>query len=439
MGTGKKNTGRLFIKGLRIALVLIISGSIAVFLINIRPHPTRRTVAHPVTIVEAIKAHKTSQRMLIRAYGTVRSGENLSLTAEVRGRIVEMAPDFEEGIYFPKGAFLIRVDPRSYSLTVDRIRTEIERLDAELERISQEQKNLQSSMKLTNEDLHLSKAEYDRNLSLAKRKVVSQNLLDQSHQKWLISRQKTQEIRNSLALIKPRINLLNAQRKSALAQMKEALLDLERTEIRAPFDCRVAEKLAEKGQYMIAGKMLARLYNVGIMEVEVRIPPQDIIWLHFDSGGSINLKGEPPAKARVTFSAAEQKIHWQGFVSRIKGQMEEATRTLPVVIELMDGHPGTGHPPVPGMFVTVEIVGKQVDDLFLLPQEAVHENSSVYVVEDGIVHIKPVKVFRRVDNRLYVKEGIKEGDQIITRFPGVATEGMKVRVRLKSHQPGASG
>ena len=435
----KKNTGRIFIKGLRIALVLIISGSIAAILINIRPHPTRRTVAHPVTIVEAIKAHKTSQRMLIRAYGTVRSGENLSLTAEVRGKIVEMAPDFEEGIYFPKDAFLIRIDPRGYSLTVDRLRAEIKRLDAEVDRISQERKNLQSSLTLANEDLRLSKSEYDRNLSLAKRKVVSQNLLDQTRQGWLISRQKVQEIRNSLALIKPRINLLKAQRQSALAQMKEAQLDLERTEIRAPFDCRVAEKLAETGQYVTAGTRLAQLYNVGIMEVEVRIPPQDVVWLHFDSGGSVNLKGEPPAKARVTFSAAEQKIHWQGFVSRIKGQMEETTRTLPVVIELKDSHPGTGHPLMPGMFVTVEIVGKQVEDLFVLPQETVHEDNSVYVVEDGKVHIKPVKVLRRMDNRLYVKEGIKDGDQIIARFPGVATEGMKVRVRLKSNRLGASG
>jgi len=80
--TGNKNTGRIFIKGLRIALVLIIAGAIAAVLIKIRPHPTRRIVVNPVTLVETIKAHKTSQNMIIRAYGTVRSGENLSLTAE---------------------------------------------------------------------------------------------------------------------------------------------------------------------------------------------------------------------------------------------------------------------------------------------------------------------------------------------------------------------
>jgi len=269
--------------------------------------------------------------------------------------------------------------------------------------------------------------------------VVSQTLLDQTQQRWLTSRQKAQEIENSLALIKPRVNLLKAQRQSVLVQMKEAQLDLERTEIRAPFECRMAKKLAETGQYVTAGMKLAHLYNVGIMEVEVHIPPQDIVWLHFNSGGSVNLKGDPPARARVIFSAAGKKIHWQGFVSRTKGQMEETTRTLPVIIEVKDGHPGTEHPLMPGMFVTVEIVGKRVDDLYLLPREAVHEDNSVYVVDDGKVHIKSVKIFRRVDNQLYVKEGIEEGDQIITRFPGVATEGMKVRIKPKSDQTGASG
>ena len=58
-------------------------------------------------------------------------------------------------------------------------------------------------------------------------------------------------------------------------------------------------------------------------------------------------------------------------------------------------------------------------------------------MEDGKVHIKSVKVLRRVDNQLYINEGIKEGDQIITRFPGVATEGMKVRVRSRHDQNGA--
>jgi RND family efflux transporter MFP subunit len=426
-------------KGLRIALVLIISGIVATFLIKMRPRPTRQTVQHPPVLVETTEVRAITQNMVIRNYGTVRSGETLAITAEVRGKMVEMAPNFEEGEYFPKGAFLMRIDPRSYRLRVERVQSEIQRLNAEISKVRQEQKNLRRSLDIAKEDIVLAKSEYERNRSLAKRKVVSQTQLDQTRQRWLTSRQKAQEIENSLALITPRINLLKAQHFSAFTQMQEAHLDLERTEIRAPFDCRVAEKKVEMGQYVAAGTRTASIYNVSIMEVEVRIPPRDIVWLHFGSGKSVNLKGNPPASARITFDAGGRKIHWEGFVSRIKGQMEEKTRTLPIVVEIKNGHPDTGHPIMPGMFVKLEIVGKAVKGLFLLPQEAIHEDNTVYVFENGKVHIQSVNVLRRVDNLVYVNEGLGDGDQVITRFPGIATEGMEVRIKPKSDHGGTSG
>jgi RND family efflux transporter MFP subunit len=184
---------------------------------------------------------------------------------------------------------------------------------------------------------------------------------------------------------------------------------------------------------------LANIYNVSIMEVEVRLPPREVVWLHSASGGSVNLKGDRPAKARITFDAMGQKITWDGFVSRIKGHMEERTRTLPVVVEVENGYPGRGHPLMPGMFVSVEIQGKKVDDLFLIPQEAIHENETVHVVEEGKINVKQVNILRRMGNKVFVTEGLSDGDKVVTLFPGMATEGMKVRVRPRSDEGGSSG
>lgn len=427
---------------LRIFAVLILSLSVAAMLIKMRPRPARQTVERPAPLVEAVKVHKNSENMIIQAYGTVRSGEILNLTAEVRGKIVEMAPSFEEGNYFPKGAFLIRIDPSNYSLVIERLQSDVQRLGSELARIEQEKLNLQASLKISKEDLELAKAEYDRNLSLAKRDLVSQNQIDLTGQKWLISRRSVQELENSLALIKPRIDILKAQEQAVLIQLKEAQLDFQRTEIRAPFDARVKEKLVETGQYVNAGTRLASIYNVDTMEVEIRILPQDVVWFPFPfglSGDSKNLHVDPPAKARINYNASGQKIFWDGFVSRIKGEMEETTRTMPLVVQILNNHPGPGHPLMPGMFVSVEIIGKKVDDLFLIPQEAVHVDNSVYVVEDGTVLAKPIKIFRRVGNQVYANEGLSEGDKVITRFPGDVARGMKVRVNIKTDQEGTTG
>jgi RND family efflux transporter MFP subunit len=419
-----------------ILLILLVAIAITVFLIKSAPRPKRETVKSLPPLVEVIEAQETSEHMTIHTYGTVRSGETLSITAEVRGKIVEMAPNFEDGVYFPKGAFLMRIDPQSYQNSADRLRAELQRLDAETKKIAQERNNFKESLAIIKEDQRLAKAEYDRNLSLSKRKVVSQTRLDQSRQQWLGSRTRAQEIENALALIGPRIELLKAQRSAVSVQLKEARLDLERTEINAPFDCRVSEKPVEAGQYVNAGIRLARVYNVRIMEVEVRIPPRDVAWLHFDAQGPQGAAQNNIARARITYDASGRKLQWDGFVARIKGQMDERTRTLPVVVQISNSRPGTGHPIMPGMFVSVDIIGKRVKGLFILPREAIRDNDMVYVVKDGKVLVRPVRILRRTGDQIYVKEGIAQGERIITQFPGIATNGMQVRVKTKDASQG---
>ena len=96
---------RIWLRGARIAVVIIISLLIAGIFVKTRPKPQQKTVNKLGPLVDVIQIQKTSPNMIIEAYGTVRSGERLSLTAEISGSIVEMSPDFEEGVYFPKGSF----------------------------------------------------------------------------------------------------------------------------------------------------------------------------------------------------------------------------------------------------------------------------------------------------------------------------------------------
>ena len=86
-----------------------------------------------------------------------------------------------------------------------------------------------------------------------------------------------------------------------------------------------------------------------------------------------------------------------------------------------------------------DIVGKRVDEIFLLPREAVHEDQTVYVVEEERIRVKPVDVFRRRGNQVYIRKGLAERDLVVTRFPGVATDGMKVRIKPASGNKGESG
>ena len=190
-----------------------------------------------------------------------------------------------------------------------------------------------------------------------------------------------------------------------------------------------ATKHVERGQYVARGSMLAQIYNTDIMEVEVRIPLLELEWLELPSAWSENEGSVSNIKARIIHETHESVLVGSGFVSRVKAQIEEKTRTLPLVVQIdQDSHNET-FPLLPGMFVKVELLGKKVANVFLLPQGMVHNEDTVFIVNDERVKTRKVRIIRRQDNRVYVTGSLQDGDKAILRVPGVMSEGQEVRLQ----------
>jgi multidrug efflux pump subunit AcrA (membrane-fusion protein) len=139
------------------------------------------------------------------------------------------------------------------------------------------------------------------------------------------------------------------------------------------------------------------------------------------------------AAADVIFENSGTQHTWKGRVSRLKAQMDDRTRTLPVVIEI-DEPSGTGEYTDslhlrPGMFVTVKIKGKAVDQAFVLPRYVVYPGDMVYTVEGDRLKIKSVNIMRRYKDSVIVNQGLSDGEQIIKTPLSGATDGMLVRVK----------
>ena len=81
-----------------------------------------------------------------------------------------------------------------------------------------------------------------------------------------------------------------------------------------------------------------------------------------------------------------------------------------------------------GLFVEAEIVGTQVDDVFVLPRSALQANEQVYVISsDNRLQFRDVEILRIVDEDVYVKSGFSTGDVICLSTISNAIEGMQVR------------
>ena len=429
------------IKIIRSVVVLALAVSIAWALVKMKAKPQKQEPPPPSLLVEVIEVRASSPAMTIQSYGTVRPGETLTVVSEVRGKIVEISPTFEEGGFFGEGDLLIRIDPRSYELAVAQKEKQLKQVDAELRRIDQEKANLETTLKIGINDLELARADLERFEVLVKREVAAQVSLDQAKQNYLASKRRVQEIENQLALIEPRVHQLQVQRELLEVQLKDARLNLDRTKINAPFNGRVLEKRVERGQFINAGTPLGRIYNSSTLEVEVRIPFRDLTWIRKEHGIENPTQSEPAGflsnthiKARVIFKSSSHHKHvWEGHVSRIKAQVDEKTRTLPLVVEIpADSLKRQSHYPLtPGMFVNVELLGREVDNVYLLPRSALHPGNLVYISDDKRLALRSVEVIRRLDDSVYVSKGLKDGDLVVITPLTAPKEGITLRLREK--------
>jgi RND family efflux transporter MFP subunit len=435
------------IKILRSVLVLMVAVGVAAVLIRLKPKPKKLPPPPATLLVEVMGIKASSHVVTINSYGTVRPRESLNLVSEVKGKIVEVATNFEEGGFFRKDELLIRIDPRSYELVAAQKEKQLKQIDAEIRLLAQEKKNLEVTLKIAWADMELARADWERFKTLVKEGVVGKASQDQAEQKYLSSRNKVQEIKNQIALIDPRADQLKAQRELIEVQLKDALLDLDRTEIKAPFDGWVLEKEIEKEQFVNAGAFLGRIYNASTLEVEVNIPFKDLFWL----GESKNAKDfsgldpmgnltNTPIRARIKFQSPGQTHTWDGHLVRIKAQVDEKTRTLPLIIAVPTANSmspsNSGYSLKPGMFVNVELIGRRLDSTFLLPRSAIHPGDLVYLANDKHLTIRSVEVLQRLNNSVYVGQGLQDGDLVITTPVSIPKEGVKLSFHQSEQNEG---
>ena len=131
---------------------------------------------------------------------------------------------------------------------------------------------------------------------------------------------------------------------------------------------------------------------------------------------------------------------WDGYVDRAEAALDELSRTIDVVIRIPNPFEGgrnlsgltevsaqVSPPLLVGQFADVEIEGSE--GIFVsLPRRAVRDGNEVWVMEDGLVRIVPVRVLQQGAGRAYLGGGLEPGATVILDGVNLVTEGMEVRV-----------
>ena len=155
-------------------------------------------------------------------------------------------------------------------------------------------------------------------------------------------------------------------------------------------------------------------------------------------GGDGPPSGAPQADVRL--KVRRKEFHWPGVVARIDGQIDRATRTVGIIVEVnqpaANGNPGASGPTlVPGLFVEVTIEGRDVNDLIAVPRGSVHQQDTVYIVKAGQLVSRSVSIVRVARETAFVDGGIDDGDLVIVSPMTPPVENMTVRTIVPGEEP----
>lgn len=430
---------RRLISFLVIIAIIAFGVAVAVLLFFTRPTPeTEPYISEgPLVITRSVSPEDVT--MTVDGFGTAEATKSVTLTAEVSGQVVHVSPNMKEGGFFREGDLLLEIDPRTYQFRVENLEASVEKIQAELAALQQQTENAKKDLELASEEVDLAQSELKRQQDLRESNVTSESALEKARLSYLQSRSKKQSVENQIATLKPNIEAAKAGLKMTKAQLGEARLNLSRTQIKAPFRGRAARKMVEKGQFVNMGTPLAEIYDVDSMEVNVKLALDDIRWLDFsalsEAGGdtsSVDYQEEPEGPlATALLDTGNEIYRWNGRIVRVGGVIDEATRTLPVVVKISDplNSEGTENalPLLPGTFVSVEIQGRNYSDIIVVPRSAIRSDNTVYVAENGLLRIKDVSILRRTGEEACIDRGLKKGDNVIISPVIAVTDNMKIR------------
>jgi RND family efflux transporter MFP subunit len=385
MSTRKRRYLQFFL-----ALILIGLGYFGMTELKASKPQIQRRKPPPLTpVARTVKVETKSQPIVIRCEGTVKPLKEINLVPQVGGKVLYVSPALINGGEFKKGEVLLRINPIDYQLAVTLAEAKVKDSESKLELAKEE-------AAAAREEWHLIKGD-----SLKSRKKPPP----------LVARE-------------PQLAAARAKLKADRAELRKAKLSLGRTRLRAPFKGRVSHENVDIGQYVTPGQPLAGLYSIDAAEIMVPLEDKDLFWFHvpgFTEGDG------PGARARVRAQIGGRDLTWSGEVVRAEGKIDERTRMINVVVRVMD--PYAKRPPLaPGLFAKVDIEGRQLQDVAVIPRSAIHADDTVWVVgKNGHLSFRKIKVARVQGGTVLTRSGLEDGELVVISSLGAVTDGMAVQ------------
>ncbi|HEX7029778.1 MAG TPA: efflux RND transporter periplasmic adaptor subunit [Gammaproteobacteria bacterium] len=205
------------------------------------------------------------------------------------------------------------------------------------------------------------------------------------------------------------------------AELGLAKLQLDHTEIRAPFDGVVAARHIKVGNMIEQNAPVFRVTTYEPLIARLHVPERELNKLAVGQAAALRVDALPGQD-------------FEGIVDRVSPVVDANTGTFAVFVALED----TGGKLKPGMFGRLDIVYDVHADAVLVPRAAVvieDAKSAVFVIRDGHAQRQAVTTGYANNGSVEILDGIQPGDQVVTVGQNSLKDGAPVAVINAKTEP----
>jgi RND family efflux transporter MFP subunit len=317
----------------------------------------------------------------VKGNGVVKSKHSLDVISEATGKVLFAKNNLKNGTYFSKGEVILKIDSREIKNNLFAYRSDFMNSVA----------SMLPEIKNEDEQLYNKWYKYFNELDISKETPELPQTTD------------TRE--------KIKVSSRNVYSKYYTVKNQEILLS--KYEIAAPFDGYLSNSELIENSYVTRGQKLFRLIDAENLEIAVPLLVDEI--------NLINFKTSPVVKI---YSQKDESKYLTGKIFRKDISLDKNTQTINAYVSFTNNNLASDF--LPGNYVEVEIAGKKLKNVAVIPRHLIDNEQNVFIIEEGKLARKKVEVLKYQQNNAIVAESIPEESKLITTILQKPLIGMKI-------------
>ncbi|WP_246252712.1 efflux RND transporter periplasmic adaptor subunit [Allomesorhizobium camelthorni] len=327
--------------------------------------------------------------------GRFEAVDQVSLRSRVGGYLEQV--HFQDGMLVKQGDLLFTIDQRPFKAALNQAQAQVDSAKTLVE---------------------FSKMQFERAETLSREGNIPVSTLDDRRREYLAAQ---------------------AQLDGAQAALENASLDLEFTEIRAPFSGRADRRLVSPGNLVQADQtVLTTIVSIDPINFYFDIDERAYFAYARDARERGGVMQEGAGGVDVVVRVADRsEAVFKGKLDFAENRLDEATGTMRVRARF-DNKDGILQP---GMFGRINVPGSLPHPGVLLPDEAIGADQNrriVFVVDEaGLISAKPVRTGPRIDGYRVIREGLTGEETVVVNGLVRVRPGVTVKPEMTTLPPRA--